>query len=59
MFSNLDVSIKENFVNSFTKAVDSFKNYYAGNEVKIFTRTDKEQPQLDELVKRFHNFLEA
>ena len=59
MFSNLDVSSKENFVNSFTKAVDSFENYYAGNEVQIFTRTDKEQSQLDELVKRFHNFLEA
>ena len=59
MFSNLDVSSKENFVNSCTKAVDSFKNYYAGNEVQIFMRTDKEQSQLDELVKRFHNFLEA
>lgn len=59
MFSNLDVSSKENFVNGFTKAVDSFKNYYAGGEVQIFTGTDKEQSQLDELVKRFHSFLEA
>lgn len=59
MFSNLDVSSKENFVNSFTKAVDSFRNYCAGDEVQIFTGTDKEQSQLDELVKRFHSFLEA
>jgi len=59
MFSNLDVSSKENFVNSFTKAVDSFKNHYAGGEVQIFTGTDKEQSQLEELVKRFHSFLEA
>lgn len=59
MFSNLDVSSKEKFVGSFAKAVDSFKNYYAGGEVQIFTGTDKEQSQLDELVKRFHSFLEA
>lgn len=59
MFSNLDVSSRENFMNSFTKAVDSFKNYYAGGEVQIFTAMDKEQSQLDELVKRFHSFLEA
>lgn len=59
MFSNLDVSSRENFMNSFTKAVDSFKNYYAGGEVQIFTGMDKEQSQLDELVKRFHSFLEA
>lgn len=59
MFSNLDVSSRENFVNSFTKAVDSFMNYYAGGEVQIFTGTDKEQSQLDELVKRFHSFLDA
>lgn len=59
MFSNLDVSSKEKFVGSFAKAVDSFKNYYAGGEVQIFTGTDKEQSQLDELVKRFQGFLEA
>lgn len=59
MFSNLDVSSKEKFVISFAKAVDSFKKYYAGGEVQIFTGTDKEQSQLDELVKRFHSFLEA
>ena len=59
MFSNLDVSSKEKFVSSFAKAVDSFKNYYAGGEVQIFTGTDKEQSQLDELVKRFQGFLEA
>lgn len=59
MFSNLDVSSKEKFVGSFEKAVDSFKNYYAGGEVQVFTGTDKEQSQLDELVKRFHSFLEA
>ncbi|MBD5545335.1 MAG: hypothetical protein HDR01_14140 [Lachnospiraceae bacterium] len=59
IFSNLDVSNKEKFVSSFTKAVDSFKNYYAGGEVQIFTGTGKEQSQLDELVKRFHSFLEA
>lgn len=58
MFSNLDVSSKEKFVSSFAKAVDSFKNYYAGGEVKIFTGTDKEQSQLDELVKRFQSLLE-
>lgn len=59
MFSKLDVSSKEKFVNSFEKAVDSFKNYYVGGEVQVFTGTDKEQSQLDELVKRFHSFLEA
>lgn len=59
MFSNLDVGSKEKFVNSFAKAVDSFKNYYAGGEVQIFTGTDREQSQLDELVKRFQNFLGA
>jgi hypothetical protein len=59
MFSNLDVSSKEKFVGSFENAVDSFKNYYAGGEVQIFTGTDKEQSQLDELVKRFQSFLEA
>lgn len=47
MFSNLDVSSKENFVNSFTKAVESFKNHYAGGEVQIFTGTGKERSQLD------------
>ncbi|WP_298030830.1 hypothetical protein [uncultured Dysosmobacter sp.] len=35
MFSNLDVGSKERFVNSFAKAVDSFKNYCAGGEVQI------------------------
>ena len=59
VFSNLDVSSKENFVNSFAKAVEKFKSYYAGGEVQIFTVTDKEQSQLDELVRRFHSFLEA
>ena len=53
------MSSKEKFVGSFAKAVDSFKNYYAGGEVQIFTGTDKEQSQLDELVKRFQGFLEA
>lgn len=59
MFSNLDVGSKERFVDSFMKAVDNFKNYYAGGEVQIFKGTDKEQSQLDELVKRFQSFLEA
>ncbi|MGN0345882.1 MAG: hypothetical protein ACI4E5_01730 [Suilimivivens sp.] len=59
MFSNLDVSSREKFVGSFEKAVDSFKNYSAGGEVQIFTGTDREQSQLDELVKRFQSFLEA
>ncbi len=59
MFSYLDVCSKEKFVGSFAKAVDSFKNYYAGGEVQIFTGTDREQTQLDELVKRFHSFLEV
>lgn len=59
MFSNLDVGSKERFVGSFEKAVDSFKKYYAGGEVQIFTGTDKEQSQLDELVKRLHSFLGA
>lgn len=59
VFSNLDVSSQENFVNSFAKAVESFKNYYAGGEVQIFTGTDKEQSQLDELIKRFQSFLDA
>lgn len=59
MFSNLDVSSREKFVGSFEKAVDSFKNYSAGGEVQIFTGTDREQSQLDELVKRCQSFLEA
>lgn len=59
VFSNLDVSSQENFVNSFEKAVEKFKSYYAGGEVQIFTGTDKEQSQLDELIKKFHSFLEA
>lgn len=41
------------------KAVDNFKNYCAGGEVHIFKEMDKEQAQLDELVKRFQSFLEA
>ena len=59
MFSNLDVSSKEKSVSSFEKAAASFKNYSAGGEVQIFMGTDKGWMQLDELVKRFHNFLEA
>lgn len=38
------------------KAVDNFKNYCAGSEVHIFEEMDKEQAQLDELVKRFQSF---
>lgn len=53
------VSSKEKFVSSFAKVVDSFKKYFAGDEVQIFMGTNKEQSQLDEIVKRFQSFLEA
>ena len=49
VFSNLDVSSEENFVDSFAKAIENFKSYYAGGKVQIFTGTDKEELQLDEL----------
>lgn len=59
MFSKLDVSSKEAFQRSFQKAVESYKNYYAGGEVQIFTGTSEQQTQLENLMRRFQGFLEA
>lgn len=59
MFSKLDVSSKDAFQSSFQTAVESYKNYYAGGEVQIFTGTSEQQEQLADLMNRFQNFLEA
>lgn len=59
MFSKLDVSSKDAFESSFQNSVESYKNYYAGGEVQIFTGTSEQQAQLEELMSRFQNFLES
>lgn len=59
MFSTLDVNSKDAFQSDFQKAVESYKNYYAGGEVQIFTGTSEQQAQLVDLMNRFQNFLEA
>lgn len=57
-FATLDTSSKENFQASFTKAMDALKNYFNDDPIELYTGTDREKRQLDELMKRFSNFFE-
>lgn len=59
MFANLDVSSKENFKSSFENALAGFGNYFVSDPIENYNGTSREQMQLDELVKRFQNFLEV
>ena len=59
MFANLDVSSKENFQSSFENALAGFGNYFVSDPIENYNGTSREQMQLDELVKRFQNFLEV
>ena len=59
MFANLDVSSKENFRSSFENALAGFRNYFVSDPIENYNGTSREQMQLDELMKRFQNFLEA
>lgn len=59
MFANLDVSSKENFRSSFENALVGFRNYFVSDPIENYNGTSREQMQLDELMKRFQNFLEA
>lgn len=56
---NLDVSCKENFQSSFENALVEFRNYFISDPIENYNGTSGEQRQLDELMKRFQNFLEA
>ena len=57
-FATLDTSSKENFQASFTKAMDALKNYFNDDPIELYTGTDREKRQLDELMKRFSSFFE-
>lgn len=57
MFANLDTGSKESSQSSFQSALTDFQTYFADSPIEDYTGTEKEQIQLDELVKRFHNFL--
>lgn len=57
MFANLDVSSKENFRSSFEKALAGFRDYFVSDPIEDYNGTDREQRQLDELLKRFNNFI--
>ena len=57
MFANLDVSSKENFRSSFEKALAGFKDYFVSDPIEHYNGTGREQRQLDELLKRFNNFI--
>lgn len=57
MFVNLDVSSKENFRSSFEKALSGFRNYFVSDPIEDYNGTGREQRQLDELLKRFNNFI--
>lgn len=58
MFANLDVSSKENFRSSFENALVGFRNYFISDPIENYNGTSREKLQLDELVKRFQNFIE-
>lgn len=57
MFARLDTSSKESFQSSFQSALTDFQAYFSERPIENYTGTEKEQMQLDELVKRFHGFL--
>lgn len=57
MFANLDVSSKENFRSSFEYALVGFRNYFISDPIENYNGTSREQIQLDELIKRFNNFI--
>lgn len=57
MFANLDVSSKENFRSSFENALAGFRDYFVSDPIENYNGTSGEQRQLDELLKRFNNFL--
>lgn len=57
MFANLDVSSKENFQSSFDNAMVSFEHYFAAEPIEGYNGTRREQMQLNELLKRFNNFI--
>lgn len=57
MFANLDVSSEENFRSSFEKAMAGFRDYFVSDPIENYNGTDREQRQLDELLKRFNNFI--
>ncbi len=57
MFANLDVSSKENFQSSFEKALAGFRDYFISDPIEDYNGTSREQRQLDELLKRFNNFI--
>lgn len=55
----IHVSSKENFKSSFENALAGFGNYFVSDPIENYNGTSREQMQLDELVKRFQNFLEV
>lgn len=57
MFADLDTSSKESFQSSFQSALTDFQAYFSERRIENYTGTEKEQMQLDELVKRFHSFM--
>ena len=57
MFARLDTSSKESFQSSFQSALTDFQAYFSERPIENYTGTEKEQNQMDELVKRFHGFL--
>lgn len=57
MFARLDTSTKESFQSSFQSALTDFQAYFSERPIENYTGTEKEQLQLDELVKRFHSFM--
>lgn len=59
MFASLDTSSKENFQNSFQAALEKFRIYFADDPIETYTGTDRENRQLEELVKRFRSILNA
>ena len=50
-FSNLDVSSKKNFINSFEKALAGFGKFFSDDMADVW------KPQHDALMKRFMSFL--
>ena len=57
MFANLDVSSKEKFQSSFEKALVGFRDYFVSDPIEDYNGTGREQRQLEELLKRFNNFI--
>ena len=57
MYANLDVCSKENIRSSFEYALVGFRNYFISDPIENYNGTSREQIQLDELIKRFNNFI--